>query len=106
MRVQLATLDKDFAEAVDNCIASVKDALSESIYDYFDLSIPMAASAASPMASGWGAHRSEGGMFWATYKATCRRAGVYTGAFGPRDFNAELLEPISRQLASGWERAF
>ncbi|KAL2874899.1 hypothetical protein SGCOL_009877 [Colletotrichum sp. CLE4] len=106
VRVQLATLDKDFAKAVDDCIASVKDALSESIYDYFDLSIPMATSAAGPIASGWGAHRSEGGMFWATYKATCRRAGVCTGASGPRDFNAELLEPISRQLASGWERAF
>ncbi|KAG7055961.1 tat pathway signal sequence [Colletotrichum scovillei] len=100
VRMQLATLDNDFAKAVDNCIVSVKDALSESIYDYFDLSIPMAASAAGPTASGWGAHRSEGGMFWATYKATCRRSGVYSGASGPRDFNAELLEPISRQLAS------
>ncbi|KXH33006.1 hypothetical protein CSIM01_05141 [Colletotrichum simmondsii] len=106
VRMQLATLDNDFAKAVDHCIVSVKDALSESIYDYFDLSIPMAASAAGPTASGWGAHRSEGGMFWATYKATCRRSGVYSGASGPRDFNAELLEPISRQLASGWERAF
>ncbi|KAK7450956.1 hypothetical protein Landi51_05272 [Colletotrichum acutatum] len=106
VRVQLATLDNDFAKAVDDCIVSVKDALSESIYDYFDLSIPMAASAAGPTASGWGAHRSEGGMFWATYKATCRRSGVYSGVSGPRDFNAELLEPISRQLASGWERAF
>ncbi|KAK1531727.1 hypothetical protein CPAR01_11376 [Colletotrichum paranaense] len=106
VRMQLATLDNDFAKAVDNCIVSVKDALSESIYDYFDLSIPMAASAAGPTASGWGAHRSEGGMFWATYKATCRRSGVYSGASSPRDFNAELLEPISRQLASGWERTF
>ncbi|OHF02935.1 hypothetical protein CORC01_01693 [Colletotrichum orchidophilum] len=122
VRMQLATLDnvgcalprqisgtdtqQDFAKAVDNCVASVKDALSESIYDYFDLSIPLAANAAGPTASAWGAHRSEGGMFWATYKATCRRSGVYTGASGPRDFNAELLEPISRQLATGWERAF
>ncbi|KAI3556048.1 hypothetical protein CABS03_09581 [Colletotrichum abscissum] len=106
VRMQLTTLDNDFAKAVDDCIVSVKDALSESIYDYFDLSIPMAASAAGPTASGWGAHRSEGGMFWATYKATCRRSGVYSGASGPRDFNAELLEPISRQLASGWERTF
>lgn len=111
MRLILALLSltdtgQDFAKAVDDCIVSVKDALSESIYDYFDLSIPMAASAAGPTASGWGAHHSEGGMFWATYKATCRRSGVYSGASGPRDFNAELLEPISRQLASGWERAF
>lgn len=45
-------------------------------------------------------------MLWATYKATCRRSGVYAGASGPRDFNADLLEPISKQLATGWERAF
>ena len=31
---------------------------------------------------------------------------MYTGASGPRDFNAELFEPISRQLASHWEKAF
>ncbi|GKT85786.1 tat pathway signal sequence [Colletotrichum tofieldiae] len=123
LRAQLSALDKvcsplfreaehsltshqDFANAVDECVAAVKDALSESIYDLFDQTIPAASDAAVPTASGWGAHRSEGGMLWATYKATCRRAGVYAGTFGRRDFNAELLEPISRQLATGWERAF
>ncbi|EQB52846.1 hypothetical protein CGLO_07495 [Colletotrichum gloeosporioides Cg-14] len=45
-------------------------------------------------------------MLWATYKATCRRSGVYAGASGPRDFNAELFELISKQLATGWESAF
>ncbi|KAF6824031.1 tat pathway signal sequence [Colletotrichum musicola] len=106
LRSQLAALDRDFAKAVDACVYSVREALAESIYDYFELSIPMASNAAVATASGWGAHRSEGGMFWATYKATCRRSGVYSGASGPRDFNAELFEPISRQLATGWERAF
>ncbi|WYZ44801.1 hypothetical protein EsH8_VIII_000117 [Colletotrichum jinshuiense] len=106
LRVQLSALEKDFASAVDECVDSVKDALSESVYDYFELTIPAAANAAVPTASSWGAPRSEGGLFWATYKATCRRSGVYTGASGSRDFNAQLLDPISRQLASGWERAF
>lgn len=45
-------------------------------------------------------------MVWATYKATVRRSGVYTGASGPHDFNQELFDPISRNLATGWERAF
>jgi len=35
-----------------------------------------------------------------------RRNGVYKGSAGDRDFNAELFEPISRHLASGWERVF
>lgn len=81
-------------------------ALSECIYDHFGLAIQRAANAAVPTATSWGAPRSAGGLFWATYKATCRRSGVYSGASGARDFNAELLEPISKQLATGWERAF
>lgn len=80
--------------------------LSECIYDHFGLAIQRAASAAVPTATSWGAPRSAGGLYWATYKATCRRNGVYSGASGNRDFNAELLEPISKQLATGWERAF
>lgn len=84
----------------------MRKALSECIYDYFGLAIQRADSAAVPTATSWGAHRNEGGMLWATYKATCRRSGVYSGASGPRDLNADLLEPISKQLATSWERAF
>lgn len=58
------------------------------------------------MISGWGAHRTLGGLFWATYKATCRRSGVFTGAFGPKDFNVELFDPINKPLAGPWERVF
>lgn len=47
-----------------------------------------------------------GGLFWATYKATCRRYGVFAGASGPKDFNAELFEPVTKQLAGPWERVF
>jgi hypothetical protein len=42
----------------------------------------------------------------ANSKATVRRMGVYSGASGPRDFNEDLFDPISRNLATGWERAF
>lgn len=56
--------------------------------------------------SGWGAHRSLGGLFWATYKATTRRSGVFSGASGQKDFNAELFEPIAKSLAGNWERTF
>lgn len=45
-------------------------------------------------------------MFWATYKATCRRFGVFAGASGPKDLNAELFEPISKHLAGAWEKVF
>lgn len=80
--------------------------MAENIFENFDRYIPTAVDAAVPTATQWGAHRAEGGLLWATYKATCRRYGVFTGSPGPRDFNAELFDPISRHLAGGWERAF
>lgn len=48
----------------------------------------------------------EGGLHYSTYKATVRRDGVYAGSKGPRDFNAELAEPLYKHLGNGWEKAF
>lgn len=77
------------------------------IYENFDRFIPVAAQFAVPTAAGWGAHRNKGGMLWATYKAACRRNGVWSsGASGPENLNADLFEPLQKQLATGWERAF
>lgn len=80
--------------------------MDESIFENFHKYIPAAVEAALPTATQWGAHRSTGGLLWATYKATCRRNGVFAGASGARDFNDELFSPISKHLANGWERAF
>lgn len=85
---------------------SFQEALSYNIYCIFDQTIPLAIASAVHTACRWSGPKSAGGMLWPTYKATCRRHGVYTGAAGPRNFNAEMLEPIKRHLANGWERAF
>jgi hypothetical protein len=90
-----------FEKTVEEAIASVKDSLNEHVFQTFNATIPQAVNAAANTASGWGAHRSVGGMYWATYKATVRRNGVYSGASGPRDFNSELFDPVSRNLATG-----
>lgn len=90
---------------MNECAISIHEALSENIYEHFDRYIPVAIEAAVQTATNWGQPRPIG-LAWATYKATCRRLGVYAGISGLRDFNAELFEPISRQLAGGWERAF
>lgn len=84
----------------------MKQHLAENIFEKFDQYIPRAADDAVPTATQWGAPRAMGGLLWATYKATCRRNGVFSGSTGPRDFNEELFAPISKHLASGWERAF
>lgn len=42
----------------------------------------------------------------ATYKAICRRNGVYANAQGPHEWNHQLAEPMLKIIASGWEKAF
>lgn len=106
IRRLLDKIEQDLEKAVNETFTAIGDALAENIYEKFDLFIPKAIEAALPTATQWSAPKSEGGMLWATYKATCRRNGVFSGASGPRDCNAELFNPISVNLVSGWERAF
>ncbi|KAI1408718.1 Dynamin family-domain-containing protein [Hypoxylon sp. FL1857] len=106
LRNLLNDLEKGFDASVKEAVQLLKQSLSDNVYRVFDASIPEAVNAALDTANGWGAPRAQGGMFWATYKATVRRKGVYHGAAGPHDFNQELFDPISRNLATGWERAF
>lgn len=94
------------AATVEACFSDIKSALAEHLYDKFEQLIPVAAEAAVPTAAGWGAHRNLGGLYWATYKATVRRGGIYAGASGARDFNEELFDPISKHLSTPWERTF
>ncbi|KAK3398289.1 hypothetical protein B0T20DRAFT_453071 [Sordaria brevicollis] len=106
LRKRLYQMDQELGDVVKETMNSLKEALAENIYEIFERYLPAAAENAVPTATGWGAHRDAGGLFWATYKATCRRNGVYSGASGPRDFNAELIEPIYTPLSTSWERTF
>ncbi|KAK7739253.1 hypothetical protein SLS62_011259 [Diatrype stigma] len=106
LRKLLDDLEKGLEATVDASTNLLREALAENIYDAFDALIPEAVNKAVGTAEAWGAHRSQGGLYWATYKATVRRNGVFSGASGARDFNAELFDPISRNLANGWERTF
>ncbi|KAH6632633.1 hypothetical protein F5144DRAFT_574744 [Chaetomium tenue] len=103
---QLRRIEQELETALEECLTSVREVLDENIFENFHKYIPAAVEAALPTATQWGAHRSTGGLLWATYKATCRRNGVFAGASGARDFNDELFSPISKHLANGWERAF
>ncbi|KAI1478877.1 Dynamin family-domain-containing protein [Daldinia eschscholtzii] len=106
LRKLLNDLETGFDTSIKESVKLLKDTLQEHVYSVFTSSIPAAIAAAPNTASGWSAPKQLGGMVWATYKATVRRNGVYSGASGPHDFNAELFDPISRNLATGWERAF
>ena len=49
----------------------------------------------------WGVPQSQGGLHWATYKATCRRHGVFR-----INMNEALVAPIFEAVATHWEKAF
>ncbi|KAH8045915.1 hypothetical protein JL722_13967 [Aureococcus anophagefferens] len=59
-----------------------------------------AAKTCVATASKWGGSRAEGGLHWATYKATLRRGGNWR-----QNFNEELAEPVYRAVATHWEKA-
>lgn len=106
LRACFAKLDNALRRAIKDYHAFMKHDLAEQLYKNFDRLIPIASGNAVGIATGWGESRSNGGLFWGTYKATCRRDGKFSGCYGLKDFNAELFEPIDRQLVGAWERTF
>ncbi|RAL00728.1 uncharacterized protein BO80DRAFT_465201 [Aspergillus ibericus CBS 121593] len=52
--------------------------------------------------SRWNGPEKDGGLHWQTYRATCRRYGV----FRDKDMNKELAEPMLDKIVGGWIRAF
>lgn len=104
---RLKELEKGLEQAVTVCLSSMKTQLREQIFERMNELVHDAVQSAPTTAESWGRHRNEGGLHFSTYKATVRRGGAYhSSTSGPRDFNAELLDPIIKKLASGWERAF
>lgn len=106
LRDCLTRLDQALRQAIMDCHASMKQVLGEQLYENFDRLIPTASDSAVDTARGWGVPRSQGGLYWAAYKATCSRDGSWVGKAGSRDFNEELFEPLKRQLTESWEKTF
>lgn len=102
---RLKELERALEEAVKDTLQDVSATLDEQLFDKFEAAIQAATDSSSETSDKWGAKRPVG-LYWATYKATVRRNGVYSGASGARDFNAELTEPMYKQLATVWEKAF
>lgn len=90
MKLIYIVIPQGLEKAVADCVHDMKHALTENIYDKYDEAVDKSVTAAPQTAGRWGAHKTLGGLYWATYKATVRRNGVFAGASGLRDFNAEL----------------
>lgn len=88
---RLQELEDGLEACVKACLNAMKREMNDQIFDKYPDLIQEAIEAAPNTASGWGAHRNDGGLLWATYKAVVRRDGVYhSSSAGHRDFNSEL----------------
>lgn len=68
MQRKLRELEEGLDKSIDDILEELRETLKENIYDEFDKAIQSASELAPTKASGWGAHRNEGGLLWATYK--------------------------------------
>ncbi|KAH9243672.1 hypothetical protein K456DRAFT_1733142 [Colletotrichum gloeosporioides 23] len=95
------TLEESVASCMQDCETSATKVLKR---------LPKAASkgsaAAVAMAKSWSASPDAGGLRFPTYRATCRRRGVFKGAAGPRDFNEDLLKAMKNIYAQSWDQSF
>ncbi|KAF2128828.1 hypothetical protein P153DRAFT_423306 [Dothidotthia symphoricarpi CBS 119687] len=104
---KLKQLDTGLEEAIAACVDEMRREMKHQIFDKYPELIEEAMQVAPETAERWGAHKDLGGLHYMSYKATVRRDGVYQSrSAGHRDFNAELIDPIIKRLATGWERAF
>lgn len=73
LQKKLKDLEDKLDDAVGGCIADMKDALNENLFEKFSDVIPLAVGLATQSVSKWGApvnkfDREAGGLYWATYK--------------------------------------
>ncbi|KAF5847933.1 hypothetical protein GGP41_009209 [Bipolaris sorokiniana] len=103
---RMEELKTGFDDSVRACVKQVRSEVKLQISDRFPELVNDAIEAAPATADVWG-QKDQGGLRWGSYKAVVRRAGVYhSTAAGKRDFNSDLVEPIMKRLATGWERTF
>ncbi|KAI9653730.1 MAG: hypothetical protein M1821_006924 [Bathelium mastoideum] len=108
---RLQSLYAALFQCADDCIGRVKNLMEENIFGRFDMAIETAVRHAVPTAERWGQkpdpdNPQAGGYVWSTYKAVCRRSGVFQNKTGKHDWNDELANPMMKALMSGWEKAF
>ena len=106
LKEKLKKLDEKLETTVETLIKAVASDINDKIYDLLPAAVEAAKTKAEDAVGKWEGHRDAGGLAYATYKAVCRRDGVFTNARGPHNFNADLLEPLMQRLSGPWETIF
>jgi len=97
------------AKALREVLTVATDAAGGKVAESFDSTVAPQLKAGADAASEqalkimqqWGVSVTQGGLHWATYKASCRRDGVWRV-----NMNEALVEPIFKAVSTHWEKAF
>ncbi|MCJ1284331.1 hypothetical protein MMC26_003662 [Xylographa opegraphella] len=111
LQKSLENLESGLEKIISTVVNDLKEELADNIFDKYETAVPHALVKATRTCTDWGRpvnreDRAAGGYFWSSYKAVCRRNGVYANAQGPHDWNQALSDPMLKTLAGGWERTF
>jgi flagellar biosynthesis/type III secretory pathway protein FliH len=98
---QSATLTQELSQHAGEAEARIKKSFEDDVAPKLDEGASQAKTDALTTAQQWGVSNTQGGLHWATYKATTRRMGVWR-----INMNEELVEPIFKSVATQWERSF
>ncbi|KAK7749363.1 hypothetical protein SLS62_008215 [Diatrype stigma] len=103
----LVALEEDIKKAVFEFVETCHGIITNKLFKRLQSSVAKAIKKAPKIAEKWPSYaKGDGGLPCLSYRATCRRMGVFSGKNGPRDFNEDLIFPLKQRLANSWEQSF
>ena len=89
----------------------MQNELANVLYDRFPAAVSKAIDNANQITAHWASRindldRSQGGYHWITYKAICRRQGLFSNAQGNHDWNEQLCKPMITKIMNRWDKCF
>ncbi|KAI1078414.1 hypothetical protein F5B20DRAFT_228531 [Whalleya microplaca] len=107
IKVALMDLGNDIRGVLETLVHEYEQIIAKQLFGRFESSVMIASEEAINIANKWPQKKKgDGGLPFVSYKATCRRSGVFSGKFGPKNFNEELVNPLKQSLANTWEDTF
>ncbi|KZT24461.1 hypothetical protein NEOLEDRAFT_1134832 [Neolentinus lepideus HHB14362 ss-1] len=89
-------LVKDFAAVIDETIEELQNRFKDGLEEKMQTGAEQAAASAVTTSDTFAAS-----VHWATYRATLRRHGTFR-----QDLNVDLINPMTRNIASSWSKVF
>ena len=98
---EVGTLQGELKQHANDAEKTITKTFEEDVAPKLKEGAETAKADAITKAQSWSISVTQGGLHWATYKATTRRNGVFR-----INMNEALVEPIFKAVATQWERSF